>query len=284
MLLALSIALWALLSTPKPRARQSLPGEPVNTGSLSVTLQPADAQLLLDGAQVKDSGDPQWSEPRLTAGIEHTLTARRDGYAEQSVPVTLGRGEQKALAIQLKAAASQITVLSSPPGAQVYVDGDRRGVTPAFLSTLDPGQDHAITVEKKCYRSWQMALPPGAGQRQLAATLQPAPGACPGSHLEASGMPAPAGLPDEAAASATLGFLNLGSRPSAQVMIDGVDIGQTTPLLAWPLRKGTHQLKLVGSGRSKEVSVEIRTGETQSAIVDLSPAPAKAPKKRRGRR
>ncbi|MGZ6142010.1 MAG: protein kinase domain-containing protein [Myxococcales bacterium] len=285
-LLALSIALWALLSTPKPRARPGVPGEPVNAGALSVTLQPADAQLLLDGAQVKDSGDPQWSEPRLTAGVEHTLTARRSGYAEQSVPVTLARGEQKALTIKLQAAASQIIVLSSPPGAQVYVDGERKGVTPSYLSTLDPGAGHAITVEKKCYRSWQIAVPPGAGQRQLAASLMPAPGACPGSHLEATGMPAPADLPDEAAASATLGFLNLGSRPSAQVLIDGVDIGQTTPLLAWPLKNGPHQLKLLGSGRSKEVAVEIRTGETHSEIVDLSPAPAKKTpaKKRRGRR
>ena len=98
-------------------------------------------------------------------------------------------------------------------------------------------------------------------------------------------MPAPNDLPDDAAATATLGFLNLGSRPSAQVLIDGVDIGQTTPLLAWPLHKGTHRLRLTGNGGSKELSVEIRTGETHSEIVDLSPAPHKAPaKNRRGRR
>ena len=115
-------------------------------------------------------------------------------------------------------------------------------------------------------------------------TLQPAPGACPGSHLETTGMPSPADLPDEAAASAILGFLNLGSRPSAQVMIDGVDIGQTTPLLAWPLRSGPHQLKLIGSGRSKEVAIEIRTGATHSEIVDLSQAVRTPRKKRHGRR
>jgi hypothetical protein len=83
-------------------------------------------------------------------------------------------------------------------------------------------------------------------------------------------MRPPPGLPDDAVV--TLGFLNLGSRPSAHVIIDGVDIGQTTPLLAWPLRNGPHQLKLVGGGRTKELSVDIRPGETNSAIVDLSQA------------
>ena len=171
---------------------------------------------------------------------------------------------------------SPIVVLSSPPGAQVYVDGERKGQTPAFFALLDPAVPHAISVEKKCYRAWQIALPPRAGPRQLAATLTPAAGACPGSHLEATGMPAPVDLPDDAAATATLGFLNLGSRPSAQVLIDGVDIGQTTPLLAWPLRSGPHKLRLTGKGGSKDLAVEIRTGETSSTIVDLSrPPPAK---------
>ena len=283
-LAALAIAVWALLSSPKPRGQKIVAGESGSVGAISVTVQPADAQLLLDGALVKDAKDPQWTEPRLTAGIEHTLTARKDGYADQSVAVTVGKGEQKSLTIQLKGAASQATVLSSPPNAVVYVDGEKKGLTPAYLP-LDPAAPHAISVEKKCYRSWQVALPAGAGQRQLAATLMPAPGACPGKPLETAGMQSPQDLPDDAAASATLGFLNLGSRPSAQVVIDGVDIGQTTPLLAWPLSNGQHQLRLVGpAGRSKELSVDIRTGETNSEIVDLAPAPPKPVKKRRGRR
>ena len=228
--LALLIAGWALLSTPRPRGPRAPAG---GTGSLGVRQEPPDAQLL-------------------------------------------------------QAKVSPVVVLSSPPGAQVYVDGERKGQTPAWLALLDPAVPHAISVEKKCYRAWQVALPPRAGPRQVAATLSPAPFACPGSHLEPTGMPAPEGLPDDAAATLTLGFLNLGSRPSAQVLIDGVDIGQTTPLLAWPLRNGPHRLRMVGKGVSKELSVEIRTGETSSTVVDLGkPLPSKKavkPAKRRARR
>jgi len=277
-LAALGIAAWAVLSTPRPRS-QPAAVEGTGDGSLAVTVDPADSQLLLDGALVKDASDAQWSAQKITAGSEHVLTARRDGYTEQTVPLTLKPGEQKNVSIQLAPSMNEIAVLSSPAGAQVYLDGVRKGVTPAFVGSIDSKTDHAVTVEKKCYRAWQIALPARAGRRQIAATLQPQPGACPGHHLETSGMPAPEGLPDEAAASATLGFLNLGSRPSAQVLIDGVDLGQTTPLLAWPLKNGNHHVTLVAPGRSKELSVDIRVGETHSEIVDLSPAA-----KKRGRR
>ena len=276
-LLALAIAAWALLSTPRP-AGQPEPGAE-NIGALAVTVDPADAQLLLDGALVKDAHDAQWSAARLSAGSEHVLTARRDGYSPQSVPLTLKAGETKQVAIALQPSLGDIAVLSSPAGAQVYVDGVRRGTTPAWVPNVDSRADHAVTVEKKCYRTWQVALPARTGRRQVAATLQPAAGACPGHHLETSGMPAPEGLPDEAAQASMLGFLNLGSRPSAQVVIDGVDIGQTTPLLAWPLKSGSHQIRLLATGSAKELAVEIRTGETHSEIVDLAPAA-----KKRGRR
>ena len=173
-----------------------------------------------------------------------------------------------------------LVVLSLPSGAQVYVDGVRKGVTPAYLPNIDSAKGHAVTVEKKCYRAWQVAVPAKSGRRELAASLVAAPGACPGRRLEPTEtMAPPKDLSDEAAARATLGYLSLGSRPTAQVLIDGVDIGQTTPLLSWPLRNGSHKVRLVAAGRSKELAVEIRTGETHSEIVDLQPASQK-----RGRR
>jgi len=160
------------------------------------------------------------------------------------------------------------------------VDGVRRGVTPAYLPDIDSAKSHAVTVEKRCYRAWQVAVPARTGRRELAASLQAAVGACPGRALEKTEtMAPPRDLPDETAARATLGYLSLGSRPSANVLIDGVDIGQRTPLLSWPLRKGSHRIRLVVPGRSKELAVEIRTGETHSEIVDLQPAAQK-----RGRR
>ena len=63
----------------------------------------------------------------------------------------------------------------------------------------------------------QIAVPAKSGRRELAATLAAAVGACPGRALEKSdSMAPPRDLPDETAARATLGYLSLGSRPSAR--------------------------------------------------------------------
>jgi hypothetical protein len=201
--------------------------------------------------------------------------ARRSAAGEAPAPIPAR--ETRGVAAT---AAGGVTVLSSPPDALVYLDGEKKGTTPLALAPLDPAASHAITVEKKCFRTWQLALPPGAGPRLLAATLQGDPGACPGSYPGPSGMP----LPDPPGdAPAMLGFLNLASRPGAQVLIDGVDIGQTTPLSAWPLRPGPHKLRLVSRSGAKELPIEIRGGETRSETIDLSP-PGKPPKKTRARR
>ena len=78
----------------------------------------------------------------------------------------------------------------------------------------------------------------------------------------------PQGPPGETASS-LLGFLALSSRPAALVLIDGVDIGQMTPLPGWPLKPGQHQVRLVTASREREVAVESRSGETHSETVAL---------------
>jgi serine/threonine protein kinase len=161
---------------------------------------------------------------------------------------------------------NRISVASSPPGAQVWVDGIQRGVTPLVLPPLDAQGTHAISVEKKCYRGWQVALPPNPGRRELAATLAPQPLTCFGTRLEKTGMPVvPGGEP-------ILGFLNLESKPAAQVLIDGVDLGQSTPLLGWPLQAGSHQVSLVKGKQTASVALEIRAGETLIESVALEAA------------
>jgi serine/threonine protein kinase len=284
---ALGVAVWALVSSPRgPGGKHAAP-EAQGVASLKVVTDPPDAVLLLDGQQVKGEREVLWSEPGLPAGIEHVLTARHEGFADKSLTVNLKPGEESSVTLQLVSAAGDLIVRSSPPGAQVFVDGERKGVTPAYLPGLDAAHSHAVSLEKKCFRSWQVAVPAHAGRRELAATLEPAAAACPGRRLEKSeGMPAPEVPGSDDGPASTLGFLSLGSRPAANVIIDGVDIGRMTPLLSWPLQPGSHRLRVVAAGRSKDLPVEIRSGETHSEIVELgaAPAPARGGARKRGRR
>ena len=174
-----------------------------------------------------------------------------------------------ALPVEQQAAGdpNRISVASSPSGAQVWVDGIQRGLTPLVLPALDPLTAHAVSVEKKCYRGWQVAVPPNPGRRELAASLL---ASCLGTRPEKAGMQV---APGE---DPLLGFLNLESKPAAQVLIDGVDLGQTTPLQGFPLQAGAHQVSLVKGSQSASMSLTIRAGETHFESVALAAAAKKA--------
>jgi hypothetical protein len=264
--LAIAGALWVWLSVPHTKEDQS--GAPP-AGSISVTTEPEDAIVLLDGAQVKTPLDRDFTEPRLSAGVEHIVTVRREGFSEQILPLTLLVGEKKMLPVKLQPLPGQLTVRSTPSGAQVFLDGNKVGVTPAYLPDVKQAEAHAVVLEKKCFRTWQVAIPANAGKREVAATLEPIPGACRDVRAEKEEKPAPELPVDDPAAMASLGFLSLGSRPSANVVIDGVDIGRTTPLQQWPLKVGKHKVKLVVGGKKKEFGIEVRSGQTVSEIIDL---------------
>ena len=270
LVVAISVALWAWLSVP--HKKEDPTGAPPS-GSITLTTEPEDAVVLLDGAQVKDPHDRDFTEPKLSAAVEHVLTVRREGFVEQLLPVTLQAGEKKVLPIKLQPLPGQLTVRSSPSGAQVFLDGAKVGLTPAYLPDVKQDGAHAVVLEKKCFRTWQVAIPAHAGKREVAATLEPIPGACPGSRMDKEERTPTPELPvDDPAAMASLGFLSLGSRPSANVVIDGVDIGRTTPLVQWPLKVGKHKIKLVVGGKKRELTVEVRSGQTVSEIVDLRKA------------
>ena len=265
------IAAWAFFSPTRAPVKKPEVTVAPPSGSVAVTTAPADAVLLLDGAQVKDPSDQGWNEAHLSAGLAHTLTARREGFVEQVVPLTLKPGETRTFRIELKPLPGELALRSSPPGAQIFIDGQKRGLTPAYLPDLDAAQPHAISLEKNCYRPWQIGVPAYAGRRNLAATLELLPSACPGRHLDkALAMPAPE-MPGDLGMT-PLGFLSLSSRPSANVVIDGVDIGRQTPLFFWPLKSGSHRLRVIAGKRSRELSIEVRTGETHSEQIDLEPA------------
>ena len=186
---AASLFLASRSSTKRP------PAASPPFAALQVRTDPADAVLLLDGAQVKGKADQQFGDKRLAAGIQHVLTARSEGYAEQSLTVNLKQGEQRAVALQL---------------------------VPAPAAGDDPA-------------------------------IQP-------------------------------GFLSLGSRPDANVLIDGVDIGRRTPLLSWPLKPGSHRVRVEAAGDGKDFPVEIRSGETHSELVELGAAGARSGARQRDRR
>jgi serine/threonine-protein kinase len=76
---------------------------------------------------------------------------------------------------------------------------------------------------------------------------------------------------DPAAESDKTGTLRLNSRPWAQVTVDGRPVGNT-PQPSLQLSAGKHKLQLSNPqlGLTKNVSVNIKAGETTTQVVNLA--------------
>ncbi len=138
-------------------------------GTLSVQLDPSDAELSLDGAPAPRlaAGEPV----RLPAGSYH-LAARRPGYAPAEVDVELAAGADERRTLALERTSATLRVTTAQPGAEVVVDGRSYGVT-ALPSTAAPGEpaaaagpallfveglasgDHTFELRRQGFRSHQ---------------------------------------------------------------------------------------------------------------------------------
>jgi hypothetical protein len=65
--------------------------------------------------------------------------------------------------------------------------------------------------------------------------------------------------------------LSITSEPWARVRIDGVEVARETPLIAFPVRAGRHQVVLENpvAGLSKHLVVDVGVDDHQRRFVDL---------------
>ena len=120
-----------------------------NQGELRFVSQP-------DGAKVEVDGwtEPTWITPfkasNLAAG-QHTVSFSKAGYMEVSRTIDVASGKSLQVDAQLKLAVAMVTVTSTPPGANILVDGKDTGkITPADLQ-LEKGE-HTVLIRKRGYK------------------------------------------------------------------------------------------------------------------------------------
>jgi serine/threonine protein kinase len=124
-------------------------------------------------------------------------------------------------------------VSSTPPGAQLFVDGEERGVTPQALTL--PAGEHRVVVAAEGLALWRGVVDAGA---TIGAQLSPA-------HL-------PPTIEGEA------GLKLVCKSPGLwRVFVDGVDTGRTCPVEERiPLVPGPHQVTLYAPRGDRTVEIE----------------------------
>ncbi len=206
-------------------------------GVLRVTV-PVAATVSIDGMAV----GPAPADFELSPG-KHTVAIAAPRYREFTTELEIeGAGVTQSLSPELVPAWAKLTVSSEPAGAELFVAGEKRGVTPIETEVLEGS--HPLELRLKGFTPWTTDLRVVANEPQVVGPIR-------------------LGLPD--------GQLLVRSNPSgASVTIGGAYRGQTP--LELTIRPDLAQsMVLARPGyESLERSVTVGPGARQVLVLELT--------------
>jgi formylglycine-generating enzyme required for sulfatase activity len=102
---------------------------------------------------------------RLSPGKQHRVTLTKPGYETAVRDLSVAADSGRRLAIDLAPQLGEISIVSAPPNAEVWVDGQRRGTTPATL-TLN-AVSHELEIRLTGFAVERAELTPRPGYPQM---------------------------------------------------------------------------------------------------------------------
>ena len=171
-----------------PRAIHSAGVAAPLMGAVLITGVPADIPVLDSGGR-KLGATP--GPLQLPAG-QHTLLLHPGGdYQDIALTAVTSPGAVQTLSPSLARRTARITVVTTPPGASLFVSGEARGTTPAELD-LPCGVACAIEARLAGYQDARTSTTAVAGPpRTLELTLEPVPAPSPSPSPAPSAAPSP---------------------------------------------------------------------------------------------
>jgi PKD repeat protein len=154
----LTIAAVLTKSLPQPTTQKPV------TGSIAITTIPSGAEVYIDD---KPIGITPAIFPDLLPG-NHRVTLTAKGYEDWSYIVSVGSDRMSAVNAELSAIkeiTGSLAIITNPPGAEIFIDGDFKGVSPETVSDLSPGA-HTVLVILKDYTNATANISVQEGQTQ----------------------------------------------------------------------------------------------------------------------
>jgi PKD repeat protein len=153
-------------ATTVPATTATTPLPPQN-GSVAVTSVPNGASVTLDGRY-------EGTTPVIILDVlpgNHEISLTYPGYAPLKQSISVGSFQTTAVNANLVVSTGaptgtgSLTVLTDPAGAQVMVDGDVKGVSPATIPGLTAGT-HTVLLKLEDYNDLSTTVNITAGQTQ----------------------------------------------------------------------------------------------------------------------
>jgi hypothetical protein len=161
-----------------------------SNGNIQVTSHPSGAIVTLDG------GSWQYTPATFTAvsaGSSHTIQITMSGYQPYGTSAYVAAGQTASVNAYLVPTPPQprtgsINVVTSPRGADIYVDGNYIAESPHLVTNLAPGS-HTLRLHKAGYDEYLATVTVNAGQQtQVSFTFAPQPAAV--GSIEVASTPA----------------------------------------------------------------------------------------------
>lgn len=184
-----------------------------------------------------------------------------------------------------------VRVRTTPSQADVFVDGERRGVTPRNVVSV-PFGSHTVRVTRPGYQPQERTITIGEGQADVrvsftlrrAGRTAPSPSSATRGATTAKPSP-PVKAPSQAPApgvsasrASGAGSIEIDTRPpGARVRIDNRDVG-VTPIVVGDISEGTHSIRLELAGyRPWVTTVTVKAGARTRIAASLEAVSRPAP-------
>ena len=223
---------------------------PATAHSLIVmTSQPAGARVTVDGRVLPETTPTAVRD--LFPG-KHEVRIEKSGYAAVERAVVLGgESERAALDVALAPETRRVEVQTTPDGASLYVDGHLvPGTTPTTVA-LTVDDFHELRAERDGYETLVRALKPEDHDPTVML------------HLTAERH--------------ARGTLVVEAQDVAEVWLDGVPTGLTTPTLGFRVPTGDHTIELHGSSGERSPAKKVRVTQGQTLRLSLALDAKKTP-------
>jgi PKD repeat protein len=159
----LTIGTSLIRISPQPTVR------PPQNGSIAVTSIPSGAEVYID--DMRRAVAPAIIPEVLPGNHQVSLTFK--GYDDWSTIVSVGTGQMSAINAELvatKVSTGSLAVITDPPGAEIFIEGDFKGVSPVTVPGLSAG-NHTVLLTLENYADAMANISITAGHTQKFTTV-----------------------------------------------------------------------------------------------------------------
>ncbi|HKN72416.1 MAG TPA: PEGA domain-containing protein [Terriglobales bacterium] len=148
-------------SSRRAPAPAPAPAPVVISGQELIDSSPQGAQFQVDG-----SSDPSWITPFTLMGLspgKHVIYVSKSGYSSEMRSVDVAAGSKSSLLLHLSPVNALMVVNSTPPGADVIIDGRPIGKVTPVQFAVEKG-NHTVLLRKQGYLDETVTADLGPGQ------------------------------------------------------------------------------------------------------------------------